>query len=115
MLYLDGTTKRKSMNAQPHQLFECPKCSDLYFTVTSASECCQPRVKSIEGFYCEKCSLAYKTKELANYGVREIVRWLENQVADPFIDAREDGAKKVKLLFDNNQVLVEVTERSAKA
>lgn len=41
-----------------------------------------------------------KQQTLKNYGVRELLRWLENKIVDHIIEARDEGAKTIRLTFD---------------
>ncbi len=51
-----------------------------------------------------------KWKALESYGVRELIRELERMAADPIIDAKQEGATKVRLGFENETITVEPTE-----
>ncbi len=48
-----------------------------------------------------------KWQALENYGTRELIRELERMAADGIIDAKNEGATKVRLGFDNEKITVE--------
>ena len=50
-----------------------------------------------------------KSRTLATYGIRELVRELERLTADHFIAAREEGATHVALTFEHDIIGVEAT------
>jgi ATP-dependent Clp protease ATP-binding subunit ClpA len=53
-----------------------------------------------------------RTRELTSYGMRELVRWLENNMADDFIEARRQGAKSVVLrLSPTGRMHIEIVSR----
>lgn len=50
-----------------------------------------------------------KWKSLESYGVRELIRELERMAADSIIDAKQEGATKVRLGFADETITVEPT------
>lgn len=50
-----------------------------------------------------------KWRALESYGVRELIRELERMAADPIIDAKGEGATKIRLSFENETITVEPT------
>lgn len=51
-----------------------------------------------------------KWEALESYGVRELIRELERMAADPIIDAKREGATKIRLGFDDEKITAEPTE-----
>lgn len=50
-----------------------------------------------------------KWKSLENYGARELIRELERMAADSIIDAKQEGATKIRLGFADDTITVEPT------
>ncbi len=40
---------------------------------------------------------------LGGYGVREVIRWMEKQIADGIIEAQDSGSESVSIYWDNNK------------
>lgn len=51
-----------------------------------------------------------KSKTLVNYGMRELIRWLENTVSDGLVTAKNENASKVEIVFDNDEALVQIAQ-----
>jgi ATP-dependent Clp protease ATP-binding subunit ClpC len=71
------------------------------------------RVAKAYGVEVESVSAAFVTEALrrwstlAGYGTREIIRWIEEAVADEMIAAKNRGAAKVKLAWTDGRARVE--------
>src|SRR5215475_11800992 len=71
------------------------------------------RVAKAYGVEVEAVSAAFVTEALrrwstlAGYGTREIIRWIEEAVADEMIAAKSRGTSKVKLAWADGRARVE--------